>query len=349
MCTGVCTPGATQCVGSLSGAGFDGGTGVQTCDSTGNWSGMTACCSDVEICNDGIDNDCNGLIDCADPQCANSGWSCTALPTGNGWTIGAFNQTQRPSCPTNFATTATQVLTDVSGGADTCGCTCGNTRRSECQGTWWWKNSSTSTCNAATAGLTLTEGSCLNNAGDNLTQADYWTGKAVNVKTVVGACTGSQTTTTPAVTDYQGETCALPRAGGGCAAGEVCAPVPPSGFKLCSTYTSVTSCPTGLTPFELYTSYTDNRSCSSCSCGATTNLSCTMDGARFYTGSNCSGSSCEISTGCAGCNLGNGTGDTNSMQGVWTTNGKEASCTVTSQSTASGAVTPTGGTTTCCQ
>ena len=32
----------------------------------------TGCAGTVEICNNGVDDNCNGLIDCADPQCANA-------------------------------------------------------------------------------------------------------------------------------------------------------------------------------------------------------------------------------------------------------------------------------------
>ena len=38
-----------------------------------------------EICDNGLDDNENGLIDCADPECKNSGWSCvTSIP--DGWT-----------------------------------------------------------------------------------------------------------------------------------------------------------------------------------------------------------------------------------------------------------------------
>ena len=146
-CGGVCHPGATMCVGNQSGSGYDGGTGVETCDLDrqlgrglhlrvqailryelhGGCDTKASCCSDVEICDDGIDNDCNGLSDCADPRCSSAGWSCTSLPSGGGWTIGAFDQTARPTCPANFGTTGKTAYTSVCPGRpDTCNCTCRN-------------------------------------------------------------------------------------------------------------------------------------------------------------------------------------------------------------------------------
>src|SRR5580698_10770098 len=57
-----------------------------------------------ENCTDGIDNDGNGLVDCADPACQPA-YTCVTAPAG--WTIGAFLPSVAdqpgPSCPTGYA------------------------------------------------------------------------------------------------------------------------------------------------------------------------------------------------------------------------------------------------------
>jgi hypothetical protein len=77
---------ASQVVGQLSGS--CGTDASNDCDQTNNatvdgalasyWANVApflnpaACTPTPEVCNDGIDNDCDGLIDCADPNCASA-------------------------------------------------------------------------------------------------------------------------------------------------------------------------------------------------------------------------------------------------------------------------------------
>ena len=75
-----CDPGATEYANCNStGLGIcEPGKKVRTCGSDGQWSEYGACESKIatgsqaEICGDGLDNDCDGLIDSADDDC----WEC---------------------------------------------------------------------------------------------------------------------------------------------------------------------------------------------------------------------------------------------------------------------------------
>lgn len=76
-----CVTGATQqCHPDATVAGVGAcAWGVQTCDGAefGGWSACTgAALPAAEICNDGVDNDCDGLLDCTDV--ADCGCACAA-------------------------------------------------------------------------------------------------------------------------------------------------------------------------------------------------------------------------------------------------------------------------------
>jgi hypothetical protein len=362
-----CTPPNPCHTGSLS---CEGGTPV--CDDTGGNvpNGTTCgtnlrcengtCCGIYEICDNGVDDDCDGLVDCADPQCTADGgtngqgqWACAALPSGNGWSIVAFDPGAQPACPASFAGGQKQVLGDLDGGTASCSCQCTPQKAASCSGRFAWATNGTgSSCpgRPTSGGNALEEGVCLNNSGDNLNQSWDWIGQGNSLATVPGSCGAKGVISAHSVTDEQGETCALPQAGGGCGASAACVPIAPSGFQLCAVHAGVTTCPTGLVPSTVYAGYVDGRVCSSCSCETPANINCTLTSATFYTGSNCGSTqgNCTISGSCAKCNLGNGTGDTNSMQGNFGHDSNAGTCTQTAPSLLDGGVTGSSATTVCC-
>ncbi len=99
-CLTGCTAGTTQAcyegpVGTENVSGCHGGT--RTCKPDG--SGFGGCegqalpGSEAGNCNDGVDNDCNGLKDCADPACATQVACCVANPSPVDGTIWANSPT----------------------------------------------------------------------------------------------------------------------------------------------------------------------------------------------------------------------------------------------------------------
>jgi hypothetical protein len=89
-----CTPNATQpCYTGPSGTEGVGPChgGTQTCASNGqSWgpcTGEVLPAPEGGHCMDGVDNDCNGLVDCADPACATASNCCTTggPPTSTLW------------------------------------------------------------------------------------------------------------------------------------------------------------------------------------------------------------------------------------------------------------------------
>ncbi len=98
---------------------------------TGVDTGGPDACDSVEICNNGIDDDCNGLVDCADPACT-AGWTCTAAPVPSGWSVVSYAQSSRPACPAGYGTPA-DVVEGPIGAPATCGCTCNVTTAGSCE------------------------------------------------------------------------------------------------------------------------------------------------------------------------------------------------------------------------
>jgi len=230
-----------------------------------------------ETCDDGIDNDCNGKTDCADPAC-DAGFTCAPAPPAD-WRVVAYAEGRAAACPGGYG--APQDLRAVAGElAASCTCTC----------------TAATACTAGPIALSHGgDGACSGGASENLAPTNACAklrGNGFNVsgglRTTLpgpGTCTPAPPSTGAPVKDARA--CAPPaRVGGGCGAGQVCVPRPTSGYQACVAKPGGSACPTGFaTVVHAGANATDTRACGACTC---TTSPCTAQVA-LYAANNCPG------------------------------------------------------------
>lgn len=233
----------------------------------------------AEVCNDGIDNDCNGSADCADPACAATGFVCApAIPSG--WKSVAFSPTSRPSCPSGY--TPVDIVS-VSSAAFNCTCNCTLTAPPSCtQGTIGIASKGSDPCPASTTfSLNANGGECgaisLNTEKGGLVDID-------SLPATQGSCSANVNSTIQPPSP--GRACLAPAVGAGCAGGGACVASPQAPLVSCIAHDGALTCPSGYSKhFSVGTSAQDTRSCAPCSCGAT--ATCTNPKLTLYTDSVC--------------------------------------------------------------
>ncbi len=240
--------------------------------------------SGAEVCDDGLDNDCNGMFDCADPACG-AGYACTDAPP-SGWQLVAFAAATRPACPSSFgAATDLSAVAGNSGG--TCGCACSPSFGS-------------TACNAAAVmAISSDQAACTGGVTDVRTVNTNMACTALSsplgipngtafVRSTTppppAACDSATTLAVAPITD--GRTCAPPtRFGTGCAGGQVCAPKP-TGMAACAAKTGVDVCPSTYPKrSSAGTAPIDTRACNTCNCAP--QASCPVGTMTLYTAADC--------------------------------------------------------------
>jgi hypothetical protein len=327
---------------SLSGLDEQYRAGDGSADDAGSTSDAAAGdgCKPTEDCTNGIDDNCNGLVDCADPACMTTGFACTAAAIPPGWTFVAYAATTRPVCPALYGAEQA-IVSDPTGAPDACGCTCSGTS-AVCGGTASYSGyPNACSTGAASVNLAVNNGSC-GAVGTTITAGDsyqlYFASTAVAEQ---GACTGSgKVTSAPPPTLNAGATCAAPvQLGAGCSSG-VCAPPTGSVFEACVAHPGSVACPTfGFTQQVLVSTgspgFVDMRGCGACPCA--TGLSCgTVSSVALFTNGTCAGGAAiGIDTGCqlAGANASIG-----SYEVAYAVSG-DATCQPTGSSAPTGSVT----------
>ena len=254
--------------GSMGGgAGGAGGAGGGPCLPTGQ-----------EDCSDGIDNDCNGNVDCADDACSPI-TECVSVdpklgPLGNSLVAGA-------TCPA-YAPTG-KVLDGglIAAGCTGCACTAGTAAiacsttlssfdtAADCGNPSAPGRAAAGTVDSTAPGCLVPDWAASSTGALFGFQMDPFQAK------LSGACapTGTPTKGTPIWTTGA-KFCGIPRAGGGCPAGQACVPREVAAAGTCALLDGAQTCPAGLRQSVWYTGFVDGRSCGACSCSAPTGGDC---------------------------------------------------------------------------
>jgi hypothetical protein len=234
--------------------------------------------SPAENCLNGVDDNGNGLVDCADPQCQ-VGYGCAVDPE-TGWTGLFYVQAVTYPASSAPATCPDGKLPAIyyasPSTADCTGCSC---------------TLSGAACTAPQVSL-YNVGGCQQTA---VLESISATTTACQFISTPNSSSSLQVTALPKVTSagtcaadggalvspepwgQEVRLCAAP-AGKGCHAGQSCVKDPPSGFQgeACITQVGTGACPSGWTDqsLQLYAGGTDGRACSPCTCDTST-VSCT--------------------------------------------------------------------------
>jgi len=331
--------------------------------------------SSIEDCTNGVDDDCNGAIDCADPHCQGLGFSCVPeWPGAGAWTapvalydlmVPGGPAPTPPSCAGYYANDILDGRGVPVAPPSPCTCSCGPVQDATCTAprasVWTTQGCSGTTYSAAVVaggGCTVIES----------TQDGINAGQIVNAGTASGSCAPALDTSktvwhADAISGWAetGRVCApaegrtyLAGSAGGCAAGLVC--VEPAattfgGGKICLLSSGQVACPSGYaTEHNYYDGGVDTRGCSGgCTCGAPAGIQC-QPAVSLYSNGDCSGTSLGITTACTN-TRGGSLGSNNRVSATAQSSPSGGACASAEGTTApSGSVTAsTGAATVCCQ
>jgi len=264
-------------------------------------------CGTVEICNNNIDDNCDGLVDCADPQCF-AGFACIPAPTV-GWT-GPVELWEGvvpgvpPTCAGAFPSDVYDGNATPTQPPDSCSaCACSSASGGACGAatvSFFDDSSCTMTCpDAGATSAQLPVGACVNLTSYTSTCAT----PSMTISAPApsgGSCSpsGGAASTTPWAWTQLARVCGVPTptVPGGCTAPMVCAPRPAAQFDatVCVVLGGAQSCPAAFPSKKTYYgSASDDRTCTACGCGAPSGASCTGT-VKEYSGPSCNGSASTL-------------------------------------------------------
>jgi hypothetical protein len=250
----------------------------------------TATCADAggakgeEDCANGNDDDGDGLVDCADPDCAARGFACWPAPPA-GWSgpvalAARPEASPLPDCAAPFGEAVLDGGEGFEAPGATCTCLCSKPTGVTCTGGSVRVHSDLTCSSPCGAERSFAVGDCLSTGCTASALAISWT-------TSGGRCE-PRALPAPSRWRERARACAVSGSRGGC--GEaVCAPAAPAGFaaKLCVVRAGEHACPGApYTDRALYDAGTkDDRTCD-CACGAPVGTACSAQVAG-YTDASC--------------------------------------------------------------
>jgi hypothetical protein len=268
--SGTCRAGTTT--NCMAYACNTNGTCRTTCSSPSHCAANHTCTAGscvpiAEVCDNNIDDDGDGLIDCADSQCTTH--VCVAAAPA-GWTgpvaVRDDLSSTNPACSGPYLNNPFKGGRQVTCPAHTCGgCSCGSPPGINC-----------STPQITTWGMNGVDCSGKGSTPEDVPACKPIQGYFLTTDTVAsgsGTCAGSRGPDTKPNPSFArtGLACSGATAGGGCGTGQ-CLPIPaaPLEGKLCIFHAGDLACPAGYTGSRrvYHQTITDGRTCSTCTCGA---------------------------------------------------------------------------------
>jgi hypothetical protein len=308
----------TGASGSTSSSHGSGGASSTSGSVAHSASASTGGCATgtTEICDDGIDNNCDGMVDCEDPLCQAANYACApAAPSG--WTVVDFTPDTTPACSTGYGNA--EMLSPAPTSPDMCTCACGAPQKNPCAQGVFIVTFGFSQCGGPPVPLT-SDGTCNPVGAMGATigtgNGTPWSdAKAKPLGATMVAC--DTTTTLPAVTPgVAGRSCApTSPAGKGCPNSGACLPTVPAAAWCIRTDGDV-PCPSpSFTQRHVVSDPTDvmdGRACGACTCTSNA-TSCSNASFTTYNNAACTGGSGVTATADSGCHDfmvgGNNSGD----------------------------------------
>jgi hypothetical protein len=277
-------------------------------------SGTPCDASAPENCADGIDDNCNGTVDCADqPAC--SAYECaSAAPDGwigpaAMWT-GSYPAATVPDCPAGYET-AVDGFEGLAFSPDACGCECRASGQTCSGGATLYTGTN---CAKSCVSVALSSNACTALVCPMGGASGSW--QVTGPVSTGGTCSPTVTTTSGGSPSWQTTVRVCAHAGpidepGGCAnGGDECLarPTAPYGSALCVYRAGAqTACPAPYDaspgPTVVFESFTDGRGCGACTCNATPTPASCSGGVDLHGESTCGDTPRSSAPGCLTFNL----------------------------------------------